>query len=226
MHRTDSPDYTIVGGKRRYKETPPPRSIVGKNMMNALQEEIALVIEGTGAGLSTTGDADETAGWGQLATAIQTMIDTNEVKTLLDGTALEFRDHLNNILDESEVYGAIGYHKIENIVRLTLTCQVRPVVDTNYIRFRIPGDYRAFGAMFDSHPLIKVGCTKLVGSTVTEFNGIYINMTSTLPPLNNYVYLGDFHLVTTVPTATFFPALNPSDRYIFGINYDYRRAGL
>jgi hypothetical protein len=214
-------------GERRFKETPPPASLFGHHLGNALMYEIAQTIIGTGASLRVSGVADETGGWGQLKDAIQWYINQNEVRTLLDGGVLEFRDHLNNVLDESEVYGAIGYHKIENIIRLTLVCRVRPAVNTNYIRFTVPTDYRAFGSDLGTHPLIKIGCTRLVGSTFTEFNNIYTNMTSISPPLNNHFYIGDFRLVSNLPTSTVFPALGGAgDRYIFGINYDYRRAGI
>lgn len=70
MHRTEGPDYATVGGKRRFKETPVPATIVDKDIMNAMQEEIALVIENSGLTLNTDGATDESAGWGQLDTAI------------------------------------------------------------------------------------------------------------------------------------------------------------
>lgn len=71
MHRTEGPDYDTVGGKRRYKETPAPGTVVNKDHMNALQEEVCLVVEGVGLTLAATGAADESAAWGQLLLAIR-----------------------------------------------------------------------------------------------------------------------------------------------------------
>lgn len=69
MHRTEGPDYTTVGGKRRFKESA-PATIVDKDIMNALQEEVCLAIENMGLTLRTTGALDESGDWGQLPLAI------------------------------------------------------------------------------------------------------------------------------------------------------------
>ncbi len=66
MHRTEGPDYITESGKRRYKETPSPGTVVNKFAMNSIQEEICLAVENSGLTLNATGAADRTAGWGQL----------------------------------------------------------------------------------------------------------------------------------------------------------------
>lgn len=73
MHRFDGVGYVEVGGKRRFKNRELPTYIGSKpddEIMNAIQEEIAGVIEGAGLTLRASGAADETAEWGQLAQAI------------------------------------------------------------------------------------------------------------------------------------------------------------
>jgi len=70
MHRTEGPDYATESGKRRYKVTPAPGTVVNKFAANSLQEEICLAIENYGIILAASGAADRAAGWGQLYQAM------------------------------------------------------------------------------------------------------------------------------------------------------------
>lgn len=61
MHRVDASDYITTSGKRLYKETPIPATVLGFHQMNSIQEEIAGVIEDAGLTLRATGAADGSA---------------------------------------------------------------------------------------------------------------------------------------------------------------------
>lgn len=73
MHRVDADGYTTVSGKRRFIDRSLPTeegTVDGAYWNNAIQEEIAQVIEDAGLTLRTSGSADQTANWGQLSQAI------------------------------------------------------------------------------------------------------------------------------------------------------------
>jgi hypothetical protein len=73
MHRIDSLDHVVVGGERRFaNQNLPgtPGTVINAQWPNAIQEEVAHVIEAAGLTLAASGIADETAGWNQLKTAI------------------------------------------------------------------------------------------------------------------------------------------------------------
>lgn len=73
MHRVDADGYTTVGGERRFIDRAMPTeegTIDGAYWNNAIQEEIAQVVEHAGLTLASSGSADQTAGWGQLKEAI------------------------------------------------------------------------------------------------------------------------------------------------------------
>lgn len=73
MHRVDSDGYIIVSGKRRYidQNLPgTPGTVDSSYWSNAIQEEIAGLIEYAGLTLAASGAADEAAGWQQLRQAI------------------------------------------------------------------------------------------------------------------------------------------------------------
>lgn len=75
MHRTEGEDFKIESGKRRFASAVPPAQKATRlpaEFMNAVQEEIALVIENAGMTLNTGSSADRTSGWGQLWEAITT----------------------------------------------------------------------------------------------------------------------------------------------------------
>lgn len=70
MHRTLGEDYIEVGGKRLYTDPNPPTvkgTVLPADAMNAIQEEIAKVIESAGIELAADGDTDT---WDQLYKAI------------------------------------------------------------------------------------------------------------------------------------------------------------
>ncbi len=70
MHRTEGPDFVTVGGNRRFGEVL-PATVIDKDIMNAVQEELALAVENSGQTLRTTGALDESGAWGQLTEAIK-----------------------------------------------------------------------------------------------------------------------------------------------------------
>lgn len=73
MHRTDAPDHTVVDGLNRFidQNLPGvPGTVLVANWANAVQEELAAVIEAAGLTLAASGAADAAAGWGQLKKAI------------------------------------------------------------------------------------------------------------------------------------------------------------
>ena len=75
MHRVDSPDFIVVDGKRYYKETPTPATVFGHHQANAIQEEIADVIESEGITLRPSGESDAANNYkGQLNSAINKKI--------------------------------------------------------------------------------------------------------------------------------------------------------
>lgn len=227
MHYIDAPDYEDKGGGVRwFKETPLPGTVVGKHIQNAMMIEIIGVLNEAGIAVRASGAADEAGSWGQLRTAIKTLIDNNEIKTDLSSGNIVVKDDGDNILSISEVYGRIGYHKVHQIISLTLTFRVDVDTDTNYLKFEVPDDYRAYGASLSVHPLVKVACCEYTSDLVwSEFNNIYLNMESTTPPLANTFYIGNYQLVQGLPTVTVFPAVGGTGGYSFGINYIYRRAG-
>lgn len=73
MHRVDADGYTTVSGDRRFIDRALPTeegTVDGSYWSNAVQEEIAQVVERAGLTLRVSGAADETADWGQLEEAI------------------------------------------------------------------------------------------------------------------------------------------------------------
>lgn len=73
MHRVDADGYITVLGERRFVDRSLPTyegTVDGANWNNAVQEEIATVVEHAGLTLRSTGAADESAGWTQLKEAI------------------------------------------------------------------------------------------------------------------------------------------------------------
>lgn len=75
MHRVDSPDFVVIDGKRYYKETPTPATVFGHHQANAIQEEIADVIESEGITLRPSGESDAANNYkGQLNSAINKKI--------------------------------------------------------------------------------------------------------------------------------------------------------
>lgn len=73
MHRVDADGYITVLGERRFVDRSLPTyegTVDGANWNNAVQEEIATVIEHAGLTLRSTGAADASAGWDQLKEAI------------------------------------------------------------------------------------------------------------------------------------------------------------
>jgi len=75
MHRVDSPDFVVIDGKRYYKETPTPATVFGYHQANAIQEEIADVIESEGLTLRSSGSVDAANNYkGQLNSAINKKI--------------------------------------------------------------------------------------------------------------------------------------------------------
>lgn len=89
MHYTDGTDYVDVGGGvRRFKETPAPSSVLGYQMMNAVQQEMIDVIVAGNQTLRLSGAADESASYAsQLLPAInyldaqvQVNVDTEKTK--------------------------------------------------------------------------------------------------------------------------------------------------
>lgn len=87
MHRTEGPDFVLVGGKRRFKESA-PATVVDKDIMNACQEELCLAIENAGLTLRTTGALDESGGWGQLYQAVQRVAFANVLAFGADPTGV------------------------------------------------------------------------------------------------------------------------------------------
>jgi len=67
MHRTEGDNYTTVGTDKRFTDGPPGTTVTD-DWLNAVQEEIATVVEGAGLTLSTA-SADT---FGQLLAALQT----------------------------------------------------------------------------------------------------------------------------------------------------------
>lgn len=230
MHLTDAPDYQDMGGgDRRFKETPPPRSIFGHHMGNALQYEIAQAVVGAGIPLALSGVADETADWGQLKTAIETYVNNNEVKTILSPGNVTVKNGADTTLVVNELIGTISYHKNENVLKLSVFIQVEIPTDTNLIKFELPGDFRIFGATVFLHPAIPVYCGRYASSAWTELNGIYVNMESTSPPLTNMVYISNHEIgyQTAVSVSNVFSgASGGTDFYKFGVNFMFRRADV
>lgn len=73
MHRIDYPGTVTESGKRRYKDQSLPTvpgTILGAEAFNAIQEEIAGLIEAAGITLQDTNQHDRATGWVQLRTAI------------------------------------------------------------------------------------------------------------------------------------------------------------
>lgn len=73
MHRVDADGTIDVGGERRFVDRALPTyegTVDGAYWNNAVQEEIATVVEYAGLTLRASGAADESAGWDQLKTAI------------------------------------------------------------------------------------------------------------------------------------------------------------
>lgn len=73
MHRVDSDGYTTVSGDRRFIDRSLPTeegTVDGAYWNNAIQEEIAQVVEHAGLTLAASGSDDQTADWGQLKEAI------------------------------------------------------------------------------------------------------------------------------------------------------------
>lgn len=216
MHRTDAPDYTTVSGKRRFKESPPPRSVVGKDIMNALQEEVALVVEGSGGTLAVSGSADETAGWGQLKAAIDTLITANT--HVVDINSIALKDEGDNDLSPVNDQGKIIYNLTENIVNLVLSFQVNLSGNIDHMKFTMDGLFRPFGDAFDSHPAFPVGVqTTPGGSTWNPLADRYINCEWNSP--NVTFVIGNAQVANLRPNTQSFS----SGIQRVAINYSYRR---
>lgn len=108
MHRVDDPDFIIVGGKRRFKESPPPGTVVGWTMMNTLQEEIAGVIEDAGITLRVSGSADNAVDYAsQLLEAIDDKIE--DAVDLIEIELDDLQDQIDLItIDVDDVIGNIN----------------------------------------------------------------------------------------------------------------------
>jgi hypothetical protein len=73
MHRTDAPDYIVEDGKRRWADQQAgvhPGTVDGAEYNNAVQEELANLIELVGNTLNASSVADRAAGWRQVYDAI------------------------------------------------------------------------------------------------------------------------------------------------------------
>lgn len=120
MHRTEGPDYITESGKRRYKETPSPGTVVNKFHMNAIQEEIALVIEGVGMTLAATGAADRSAGWGQLYQAIRRSLLVDITAHGADNTGVaDSTSAINSALAQTgAIYVPAGVFRVDGALTL------------------------------------------------------------------------------------------------------------
>lgn len=108
MHRTQGEDYKIESGKRRFASALPPTQKATRlpaEFMNAVQEEIAIVIENAGLTLSATASDDRTAGWGQLWDAITNhgIIGSNALalQAVTDGKIANSAVNTNNLKNSS-----------------------------------------------------------------------------------------------------------------------------
>lgn len=118
MHRVDSTGYVTESGKRLFinRNLPSvPGTTVGAEWKNAVQEEIAQLIEYAGLTLSASAAADKTAGWDQLKTAIfeSAAIDTAAIKNdaitnaKIDGVSLSKLE--DGITDITKVYSTVEH---------------------------------------------------------------------------------------------------------------------
>lgn len=87
MHRTDGPDYEIFNGKRIYKESP-TGTVVNRNAITALQEEVSGAVESAGIALRPNGASDRAANYqSQLAEAIDKQATTKSHDTFWNNMA-------------------------------------------------------------------------------------------------------------------------------------------
>lgn len=220
MHYIDAADYLDLGaGVRHFKETPAPRTIVGKDIQNAMMMEIINVLLAAGISPSASGTADETAGWVQLLAAINFLVADNTVYNNITGITL-----LNESdVDQSaiEVTGKISYHKSINMVNLSLVFYVVLASNVNHLKFVLNNAYRPFNSDFDGHPPIPIGvCQFVSGTTWNPISDNYVNCKWSGTTLT--FYLGNAQIAKFAPTTQSFASGN----YRFGINYMYRRADI
>lgn len=114
MHRNDGPNFTTIGGLRFFEDINAPGT-VGTTMIsdfaNAVQEEIAGVIEGVGLALNPSGTADTSAGWGQLYRAI---FETSAINTsaLSDSAVTAAKLDSGAVITDKILNGAVTNVKI------------------------------------------------------------------------------------------------------------------
>lgn len=220
MHYIDADDYEDKGGGVRwFKESPLPRTVYGKDMGNAMMLEIIGVLNAAGVTPAADGAADESAGWGQLAESINTLIATNGVFTNI--SSLTVKDDGDVDRGASNIIGKISYHQNVNTVNLALKFDITLSSAVDYLYFDLDSDYHPFGTDLESHPLIPLGVgLHGGGSSWSAIADRFVNCfwTGSAPRF----YLGNAQLANLAPTTESFAG----GTYKFGINYDFRRAGI
>lgn len=124
MHRIEGDDVEVDGngtGRDGYRDASPPSiaaTILTAEAMNAIQEEIAMLIEETGLTLNANAEDDRSNGWGQLIQAIfgqeygtTTMLAANSV----DGDRL-----INGSVDDAKI-NTVSFDKCTGELSQTTT---------------------------------------------------------------------------------------------------------
>lgn len=202
MHRTEGPDYILESGKRRYKETPTPETVVNKFAMNAIQEEICLAIENAGITLAATGAADRTAGWGQLDAAIIARGATALAHVSADGLSHSQVTANKAFLDA--MTGAL------NVDTVTAVSDGTIASDSSFIEWRKYGRRIEVNAVFDAN---LSGSPTYVSLPLDDITGVGAG--STINPQRKVaisyqassasaVVFAKTDVISTVPQITFY----------------------
>ncbi len=181
MHRTEGPNYATESGKRRYRESPTPETVVNKFAMNAIQEEIAGPIEAAGLTLAVTGAADRTAEWGQLTKAILRLNTVNVLSFGADPTGVADSTAAFNAAwaYSSIIYAPPGAYKIIPTISGAFTIPANAVLLGAGLGLT---DLICGKGTFDSFPIFKVTTQSLKICNLTmidiidsDSTGIYAN---------------------------------------------------